>query len=115
MNMKVSIGVAVVLLLGVAFGPASSMYVFMAKAAICGVAFSAALQAGRADRNLWLIGLVLVAVLFNPLVPVEMSNPLLRWVVAASVMTLIGWVLVLERIVAPATVADVLRPNGFTK
>jgi hypothetical protein len=115
MNMKVSIGVAVVLLLGVAFGPASPLYVFMAKAAICGVAFAAALQAGRADRNLWLIGLVLVAVLFNPLVPIEMPNPLLGWAVAAALVTLIGWVLVLERIVAPATVADVLRPNGFTK
>ena len=113
--MKVSIGVAVALLLGLAFSPALGGYAFLARAAICGVALAAAIQAARADRNLWMIGLVASALVFNPLFAVTVPGPLVLWTIASAICLQIGWGFVFERSVAPQTVADVLHPRGLAK
>jgi Family of unknown function (DUF6804) len=115
MNMKVSIGVAAALLLGLAFSPTLGGYAPLGQAAICAVAFAAAVQAARADRNLWVIGLAAIALVFNPLFTVAVPPPLVLWTIAGAIAIQIGWIIAYERAVAPQTVADVLHPKGLVK
>ncbi|MGF2075893.1 hypothetical protein, partial [Enterococcus casseliflavus] len=74
-----------------------------------------ALQAARADRNLWMIGLVGSALVFNPLFTVTVPPPLMVWTIAAAIAIQIGWAITRERTVAPRAVADVLRPKGLVE
>jgi hypothetical protein len=113
MNMKVSIGVAVALLLGLAFRPDLGGYAFLAQAFISAVAFAAAVQAARADRNFWMMGLAAIALVFNPLFEVTLPAPLTLPSIAVAIATQIGWIIVFERTVAPQTAADVLHPTGL--
>jgi hypothetical protein len=108
MNMKVSTGVAVALLAGIAVSPSLGGFAFLAQAAICVVAYAAAIQAARADRNLWMIGLAAIALVFNPLFTVTVPPPLILWTIAAAIGIQIGWIVVFERTVAPQTVANAL-------
>jgi hypothetical protein len=115
MGMKVSIGVAAALMLGMALWPVASPYQFLARGAICLVAFAAAVHAGRTDRNLWVLGLAGVALLFNPVAPVALAPSLMVWVIAACITTMVAWLFVLDRTVAAPSVADVLHPIDVTK
>lgn len=111
--MQVSIGVAVTLLLGVAVVPNLGGYAIPAQAVICGVAFAAALQAARADHNLWMIGLAAVALVFNPLFYVGVPEPLILWTIAGAILIQIGWVIAFAREVQPQTVEEVLHPRSL--
>ena len=115
MNTKVSVGVAVALLLGLAFSPSLGGYAFLGQAAICAVAFAAALEAARTDHNLWMIGLATIALVFNPLFTVSVPAPLIIWTIAGAIAIQIGWGIVSRRGSQPQPVAEVLRPKGLVE
>jgi hypothetical protein len=99
MLMKISLAGAIALLAGVAVWPAAAYHV-AARTAVCVIALMAALQAGRTDRNLWMYGLVAVALVFNPLVLVELPRSIALAVTLGSLALLAAWLVVLQRTAA---------------
>jgi hypothetical protein len=113
--MKISVGVAVALLLGAMLWPTSAAYQFVARATISLVALTAALQAGHQSRNVWVFGLAAVAVLVNPALPILPPSTLTFWVMVASLVALATWVVMLERNAPVPSVAEILHPLDGVK
>jgi hypothetical protein len=108
---KLSIGAAVVLLLLAALWPAAFSLPAIASVAVCTAAVVSALKAGEMGRYIWLWTLVAIAVVFNPIAPVGMPYAAHVILSAACAMTLLGWLMVLQRNELPQSVAQVLHPS----
>jgi hypothetical protein len=82
-----------------------------AVAAICLTAVVAAVEAGRAGRFVWVVGLLLIAALLNPVMPVALPRPAAVLLLAMSLAMLASWMIVLNRVVPSQSIAQVLHPQ----
>ncbi len=82
----------------------------VAVAAVCFASVLAAIDAGRAGRYLWVVGLLALAAILNPILPVALSPPAAALVLSVSLGVLATWLAVLNRTVAPKSIAQVLHP-----
>jgi hypothetical protein len=82
----------------------------VAVAAVCFVSVLAAIDAGRAGRYLWVVGLLALAAILNPILPVALSPPGAVLLLSASLAVLATWMMVLNRTVPPQSIAQVLHP-----
>jgi hypothetical protein len=103
--------VAVVLaLLSLVLQDRGGIYV-VAVAAICFAAVLAAIEAGRAGRYAWLGGLVVLATVLNPVVPIALSPAATVLLMSVSFAVLTAWMVVLSRTVPSQSIAQVLHPQ----
>jgi hypothetical protein len=82
----------------------------MAIAAVCFASVLAAIDAGRAGRYLWVVGLLALAAILNPILPAASSPPGAVLLLSASLGVLATWMAVLHRMVPPQSIAQVLHP-----
>jgi hypothetical protein len=78
--------------------------------AACFAAVLAAIEAGRAGRYLWLGGLIVLAAVLNPVVPVALSPTAAVLLMTVSLAILTAWMGVLSRMVPSQSIAQVLYP-----
>ncbi len=108
---RIAFVVAVMLaLLSLGLSDRGGIYV-AAVAAACFAAVLAAIEAGRAGRYLWLAGLVMLAALLNPILPIALSPAAAVVVMSASSVILTAWMVVLSRTVPSQSIAQVLYPQ----
>jgi hypothetical protein len=81
----------------------------VAVAAVCFTAVLAAIDAGRAGRYLWVLGLVALAAILNPILPVALPPPGAVLLLCVSLAVLATWMAVLNRTVPPESIAQVLH------
>lgn len=82
----------------------------VAVAAVCFVSVLAAIDAGRAGRYLWVVGLLALAAILNPILPVALSPAGGVLLLSASLAVLTTWMVVLHRMMPPQSIAQVLYP-----
>jgi hypothetical protein len=82
----------------------------VAVAAVCFAAVLAAIDAGRAGRYLWLVGLLALAAVLNPILPLTWSPLGAVLALSLSLAVLAVWMTVLNRTVQPQSIAQVLHP-----
>jgi hypothetical protein len=103
--------VAVVLaLLSLVFPDRGGIYA-VALAAVCFAAVLAAIEAGRAGRYLWLGGLIALAALLNPVVPLALSPTSAILLMSVGFAMLTAWMVVLNRTIPSQSIAQVLHPQ----
>jgi len=76
----------------------------------CFAAVLAAIEAGRAGRYLWGAGLLAMAVILNPIVPLALPPAGAVLMLSVSLAVLGSWVVVLNRTVESQSIAQVLHP-----
>ena len=81
-----------------------------AVAAVCFVAVLAAIEAGRAGRYLWLAGLLVLAAVLNPIMPLALPPTGGVLLLSVSFAILATWMAVLSRTVPSQSIAQVLHP-----
>ncbi len=102
--------VAVVLtLLSLVFGGQPGIGVFAA-VAVCFAAVLAAIEAGRAGRYLWVSGMLLLAVVLNPILPVALPPPAATVLLGVGLAAVASWIIVLRRTIPSQSIAQVLHP-----
>ena len=82
----------------------------VAVAAVCFASVLAAIDAGRAGRYLWVVGLVALAAILNPILPVALPPPGAVLLLSASLAVLATWMVVVNRMVPSKSIAQVLHP-----
>jgi hypothetical protein len=82
----------------------------VAVAAVCFASVLAAIDAGRAGRYLWVVGLLALAAILNPILPLALSPPAAVLLLSVSLAVLAAWMAVLNRTVPPKSIAQVLHP-----
>jgi hypothetical protein len=108
---RIAFVVAVVLaLLSLVFPDRGGIGV-IAVAAACFAAVLAAIEAGRAGRYLWLGGLIVLAALLNPILPLALSTTAAVWLMTVSFAVLASWMVVLSRTAPSQSIAQVLHPQ----
>lgn len=83
----------------------------MAVAAGCFAAVLAAIEAGRAGRYLWLAGLLVLALLLNPILPLALAPMSAVLLLTLSLAMVASWMFVLNRAVPTQSIAQVLHPQ----
>jgi hypothetical protein len=81
----------------------------MAGAAACFAAVLAARKAGRAGY-LWLAGLLVLAVILNPILPLALPPMSSILLLSVSLAVVASWMVVLNRTVPSQSIAQVLHP-----
>ena len=102
--------VAVLLALLSLVFPGAAGIGIVAVAAVCFAAVLAAIEAGRAGRYLWLGGLIVLAAVLNPILPVALSPTAAVLLMGMSLAILTAWMVVLSRTVPSQSIAQVLYP-----
>ncbi len=103
--------VAVVLaLLSLAFPDRGGIGV-IAVAAVCFATVLAAIEAGRVGRYLWLGGLIVLAAVVNPILPLALSPSGAVVLMSVSFAILTTWMVVLGRTIPSQSIAQVLHPQ----
>jgi hypothetical protein len=82
-----------------------------AVAAACFAAVLAAIEAGRTGRYLWVAGLLLMAAVLNPIVPLGLPPAAAVLLLTVSLAVLTSWMVVLNRTVPTQSIAQVLYPQ----
>jgi hypothetical protein len=82
----------------------------VAVAAVCFASVLAAIDAGRVGRYLWVVGLLALAAILNPILPLALSPPGAALLLSVSLAVLATWMAVLNRTVLPKSIAQVLHP-----
>lgn len=108
---RVAFAVAIMfVLLSLALPTVPAMRV-TAVAAGCFTAVFAAIEAARAGRYLWLGGLLALAVLLNPIVPLSFTPARSVLLLIVSLVGIAGWMVVTSRAVPSQSIAQVLHPQ----
>jgi hypothetical protein len=108
---RIAFVVAIVLsLLSLVFSDRGGIYI-AAVAAVCFAAVLAAIEAGRAGRYIWLAGLIVLAAVLNPVMPLALSPAATVLVMSLSFIILTAWMVVLSRTVPSQSIAQVLYPQ----
>jgi hypothetical protein len=108
---RIAFVVAIMLaLLSLGFSDRGGIYV-AAVATVCFAAMLAAIEAGRAGRYLWLAGLILLAALLNPILPLALPPTAAVLMMSLSFVILTVWMVVLSRTVPSQSIAQVLYPQ----
>jgi hypothetical protein len=82
----------------------------VAVAALCFASVLAAIDAGRAGRYLWMVGLLALAAILNPIMPLALPPAGAALLLTVSLAVLATWMAVLNRTVLPKSIAQVLHP-----
>ncbi len=75
-SLKIPVIVSCVMLLIAIIGDASSGYYTLLRLVVCGTAGLSAWLAKEQKKDVWLWGLILIALVFNPIVPVRFDRDL---------------------------------------
>jgi hypothetical protein len=76
----------------------------------CLTGILAAVDAARADRYAWACGLIALAALLNPVMPVAPARGAALALVGISLAIIAGWIFVLYRTIPSQSIAQVLHP-----
>ena len=87
MSMKIMKSIAVAALLLAILPHPSSIFHTLLDILVCGTAVVVAAQAFRTGRHIWAVGFAVVAVLFNPLVPLVFARRTFLWLDLICLMT----------------------------
>jgi hypothetical protein len=82
----------------------------MAVAAGCFAAVFAAIDAARNGRYVWLAGLLLLAALLNPILPLPLAPTPAVLLLTVSLAAIASWMFVLNRTIPTQSIAQVLHP-----
>jgi hypothetical protein len=83
----------------------------MAVAAGCFAAVFAAIEAGRTGRYVWLVGLLVLAVMLNPIRPLSLEPARFALVLTIGLAGIASWMFVVNRAVPTQSIAQVLHPQ----
>lgn len=83
----------------------------MAIDAGCFAAVFAAIEAGRTGRSLWLAGLLVLAVMLNPILPLSLEPARFLLLLTLGGAGIASWMIVLNRAVPTQSIARVLHPH----
>lgn len=83
----------------------------MAVAAGCFAAVFAAIEAGRTGRYFWLAGLLVLAVMLNPIRPLSLEPTRVALLLTVGLLGIASWMFVLNRALPTQSIAQVLHPQ----
>lgn len=83
----------------------------MAVAAGCFAAVFAAIEAGRTGRYIWLVGLLVLAVVLNPILPLSLGPARSVLLLTVGLAGIASWLFVLNRTAPTQSIAQVLHPQ----
>lgn len=105
----VFIGAAVLALVALTI-PSEGGLQTIAFVCVCLAAILAAVDAARAGRYMWACGLIAVAALLNPIVPVALPRASAFALLGVSLAMIASWIFVLYRTIPSQSIAQVLHP-----
>ena len=87
---------SIAVLLLALFGRSSAGYLLVLQFVVCGAAIMVAWEAYRSERQVWAIGFVAIAVLFNPFQSLTYSREMFLWLDLLSMATFLASLAVLK-------------------